>query len=238
MLLYLLLKRQRLLTYKILSIVVVLLVAGCADVRYDFTRKQQAAHYNVILGLTFLKDKKVNLAKKKLQLAYTQAPNDPLVLDSMAYFLEETGRKKLAGRYYERAVKSAPYSAEAKNNYGAYLCRINKFIKAYPLLRQAAQAPNYIHVAEAYENMGKCAVREGQGDKARHFFGLSLENKPNQPTVLLELVTLSYNEERYQEALQYLAEYQSLMPKDDGLVSYWNKQIEQSIRGENGNQAP
>ena len=118
-----------------------------------------SANYNAQLGLAYLKQGNTQAAKNKLLLALQQSPDDPLILDSMAYFFEITGEIKLADNYYLQAIKRAPKSGAAQNNYGVFLCRHKRYQESLNHFSLAVKDNNYLNTAQAYENAKLC-----QGD--------------------------------------------------------------------------
>jgi Tfp pilus assembly protein PilF len=87
------------------------------------TPNAQFAEHNAQLGLAYLEKGYTNLAQEKLQLALTQAPHDPLVLDSMGYYYEKTGELSQANKYFLGALLYNPNSETANRNYKAFLYR-------------------------------------------------------------------------------------------------------------------
>src|SRR5437016_3309279 len=59
-----------------------------------------AANINAKLGLAYLKQHNIQLAKYKILLALEQAPHNSEILDVMAYYLEKTGNTQQAEYYY------------------------------------------------------------------------------------------------------------------------------------------
>src|SRR3989338_4218889 len=82
-----------------------------------------AAHINTELGLAYLAEGYAVPAKAALLTALHDAPTLEVTWYSMAYYLEKTGDSVQAELYYQKAIKVNGYSGEAKNNYGAFLCR-------------------------------------------------------------------------------------------------------------------
>jgi type IV pilus assembly protein PilF len=119
----------------------------------------EAANYNAQLGLVYLKQGDIKLAKSKLLLALQQAPSDPLILDSMAYFLETTGEIQRAESYYLRAINHASKNGAVQNNYGTFLCRHQRYQESLEHFLLAVKDGNYLNTAQAYENAGLCALK-------------------------------------------------------------------------------
>lgn len=153
-------------------------------------KNQTAANYNADLGLAYLKQGDIRLAKSKLLLAESQSPNDPLILDSMAYFLETTGEIETAERYYLQAIKYSPKEGAVQNNYGAFLCRHKRYRESIEHFLLAAQDTHYLNTASVYENAGLCALKIPDKKLAKEYLQKSLANDPGRKTTKKELAKL------------------------------------------------
>ncbi|MDX2165332.1 MAG: tetratricopeptide repeat protein [Gammaproteobacteria bacterium] len=135
-----------------------------------------AANDNVALGLAYLNEGNKVKAKEKLLFALEESPNNPLVLDSMAYFWEVTQNVALASAFYQKAYDIAPNDGAALNNYAVFLCKHGQEKKAETLFLKAVHLQNYVHTAKAYENAGVCALKAGESAKAKEYFTKALVN--------------------------------------------------------------
>ena len=134
---------------------------------------QIAANTNVELGLAYLQQHDSVRAKEKLLRALQQAPDWEVSQDAMAYFLENTGNKAAAEKYYQQAVKNN--SALACNNYGNFLCRDHRPLEAEKMFLKAVDNPVYLNTAKAYENAGLCALTIPDKIKAKIYFQKALQ---------------------------------------------------------------
>lgn len=148
-----------------------MLLTACATTKPN----PEAAGYNTQLALTYLQQGDVETAKSKMLLALQEAPNDPLVLDAMGYFLERIGEPQSAEPYYLKALKIAPESGAVQNNYGTYLCRQKHYRESIQYFLAAAKNINYLHVAEAYKNASLCALKIPDKKLAEKYLHKSLQ---------------------------------------------------------------
>ncbi len=136
-----------------------LLLTACSHQRalQEDLARHQAAYLNVKLAMIYMLQRQdFPRAKQKLLLAQKQAPKDPLGWYSMGYFQEYTGNNAAAEDCYLRALHLAPHDGAANNNYGAFLCRQRRYQQGIQHFLLALKDPNYLHVADAYENATKC----------------------------------------------------------------------------------
>lgn len=178
----------------------------------------EAAIYNAQLGLAYLKQGNRSLAKHKLLLALSQAPEAPEVNASMAYFMEKSGEMDKAEVYYQKAMAAAPKSGAQFNNYGAFLCRRGQYTQAETYFLKAVNDIEYEHTAGAYENAGLCAMAVPDFKKAKKYFKKALQQDPSREQSLYELVTLEMKQEHPEKALAYLQKYPNLSLQDKTLL--------------------
>jgi type IV pilus assembly protein PilF len=160
--------------------IVCLLIAACdpnthasMQVTYPYFREGRT---NARIGLDYLHDGETALAHDKMMLALQQAPNDPLVLDAVAYYYEKSGDIKTANDYFFKALTIAPASGTVRDNYGAFLCRNGYNEAAIEYFLQAAHARDYSGAARSYANARYCA--KGLGDTADSAYYTELLEHP------------------------------------------------------------
>jgi len=142
----------------IFYVIFCIVITSCSS--SSLKSQEKAANYNAQLGLAYLQQGDIKLAKTKLLLALQQSPSStPLILDSMAYFLEVTGENKLAEAYYLKAIKYFPKNGAAQNNYGVFLCRHKRYKESLHHFSLAVKDNKYLNTAQAYENARLCALK-------------------------------------------------------------------------------
>jgi len=108
----------------------------------------------MLLSFTFTNNP--SAAKKQLLLIEQKQPNNPEVLDSLAYFYQQTKNSKVAESYYQKAIILNPHSSQAKNNYAVFLCFKKHYSEAIKLFEQALENPNYLNAYLAKQNLKNC----------------------------------------------------------------------------------
>ena len=82
-----------------------------------------AARLNARLGVEYMKQGQVAIAREKIDKALQQNPRDPGVQMSAGLLYEQLREPKVAERHYRQALKLEPDNPEAQNALGAFLCR-------------------------------------------------------------------------------------------------------------------
>ncbi len=131
------------------------LLASC--VSENTIKNTSASNQNVELGFAYLEQGKVPLAKTHFLLALQSQPDSVFARDGLAYYYEVVGEISIAERYYRQALNLKNRQGEAHNNYGAFLCRHEKYREGIEQFLMAIQDSAYTHVGSAYANASLCA---------------------------------------------------------------------------------
>lgn len=203
------------------------------DIQEEPTIKEpkinEAALYNTRLGLAYLQQGNRSLAKRKLLLAMSQAPDSADVNASMAYFMEKSGDMDKAAQFYQKAMTLAPGAGTQLNNYGAFLCRRGQYREAEKYFMKAVKDVGYDHTAGAYENAGLCVMAVSDDLAATTYFTKALEQDPSRQQSLFELVTLNMKDGKTKEAYAHLQKYSNLFQNDRALL-----QLAITVAGKSG----
>ena len=181
--------------------------------------REEAASYNIQLGIAYLKQGNRPRAKRKLLLALAQAPDSADANASMAYFMEKIGEMDDAQSYYKKAMTLSAGSGAQLNNYGAFLCRRGKYQQAEDYFLKAVRDLQYEHTAGAYENAGLCALAIPDYPKATKYFAKALEQDPSRKQSLYELVKIEVKLEQINEAMTNIQKYPIPVLRDPQLLT-------------------
>lgn len=192
----------------LLLLVISGVLAGCVTTSsYDgepSPNKKEAADANIALGMDSLQKGDVQAAKQKLLAAVKVSPKYPAGWYTLAYYYQATGDDDKANQYYVHALNLAPNSGDTNNNYGTFLCQTGQYQQAISRFMTAAQDPNYIDTAAAYENAGLCALRIPDLKQAKYYFVKAIEQDPSRATSLTDLAAICYKDKDYTNAYNYL----------------------------------
>src|SRR3990167_5409652 len=169
--------------------------------------KSEVAKINVQLGMAYLEQKNVQRAKQKFLLAMQQGPDIPETWYSMAYFLEATGNKEEARKYYLKSVEIAPARGDVQNNYGTFLCRSGQHQESMKHFMMAAKDPDYLDPAAAFENAGLCSMKMHAYQQAAGYFRQALLKDPARSFSLLNLAEADMKLGNYEHAQEMLTQY-------------------------------
>lgn len=164
------------------------LLAGCSHAlpppQSPPDNRLATARMHAHLGMTWLGLHETARAKQTLRRALKEAPELPETWYAMAWFLEKTGHRRLAEKYWQHALRMAPHRGDVHNSYGTFLCHNGKYRQAISHFRQAAKDPAWMASADALENAGLCALKIPDPQLANAFFRKALGRGRNQGTAV------------------------------------------------------
>lgn len=150
----------------VILLICLVILTGCS-LRIEQKYNIAAANVNAKLGLAYLQQNKIALAKNKLLTAYKQAPNDARVHDALGCFFAHTGEPALAEENYLYAIKHADEKGAIWHNYGIFLYQQHRYLAALKYFLLAAKDTNYLFIAKAYANASDAALKLKQHNLAR-----------------------------------------------------------------------
>ncbi|HSH29517.1 MAG TPA: type IV pilus biogenesis/stability protein PilW [Thiohalobacter sp.] len=198
--------RRRLFTL----LLAVLLAGGCAGSGVRDNETRSAAQYNVELGLQYMQEGMNQVAMEKFQKALRQDPELPTAHNAIAVLYESLGQIDQADHHFQRAVRLDRNDSRAHNNYGAFLCRQDRWEDAEPHFVAAASDPLYETPELVYANAGICAHQAGDLEKAELYLRKALEVEPEYPIALRRMAQFSLEQGQYLKVRAYLQRYQAV----------------------------
>jgi type IV pilus assembly protein PilF len=169
--------------------------------------EEEAARYNMQLGVEYFRQNKLDLAKQKLEKALEQDPGLAAAHTTMALLYDRIGDRKEAEKHYRRAVRLSPKDADALNALGIFLCSDeNRRDEALETLDAALAEQLYPRRTMLFTNAGVCA-RQFDGDRAEAYFRAALGLDPNYSGALVQLADLSFERGLGLQARAFIERY-------------------------------
>ena len=197
--------------YAIVLSACVLALVGCAATSRAERQRDDAANYNTQLGIDYLKQGNLPVAKDKLDRAMTQNPDDPGVHSAMAMLEDRLGHPDKADHEFKAALRLGHRSPEVLNNYAVYLCRNGRTDEGVKAFEEAAHNGLYGTPEAAYTNAGVCLRAAKRDTQAAMSFQRALQVRPNYAEAAYQLSDLDLQrgevEQARAEVDKYLAAY-------------------------------
>lgn len=186
----------------------VLLLGACTSQEYlGPVDTKRASQLNAELGLGYMNEGQFERAKYKLDKAIKFDPDNAHAYHYMAELYRRLKEYDKAADNYQKAMSLAPNDMNIQNNYGVYLCERGMYEKAYQHFHKIIDNPLYPARANAYENVGLCALREGKLQLAEQSFRSALQIDPKMPKSLIQLAQLNYDKGNSTLAYDYFKRY-------------------------------
>jgi type IV pilus assembly protein PilF len=151
---------------------------------------KNAAEANMQLGVAYMQQGNMAVAKDKLERAAKQAPRNADVHSALAYLYERLNQSKDADREYRIATRLAPDNSEVSNNFAVFLCRNGHTEEALKRFDAAANDRLYRTPWAALTNAGVCLRNVKRYDEARVKLDLALRVRPNHAEAAYQLAEL------------------------------------------------
>ncbi|HRP34565.1 MAG TPA: type IV pilus biogenesis/stability protein PilW [Gammaproteobacteria bacterium] len=200
-------------TYRTLILLILAgLATGCASTAPtgDRVSDQDAARYNVQLGMNYLQRGDLEAAREKLERAVQQDPSLPAAHAALGILYERAGDMRRAGDHLRRATRLAPDDPNMVNNYGGFLCRQGERREGIRHFDLAAANPFYRTPEAALTNAGVCARGIPDPEAAENYFRRALDANRNYADALLQLADLSLETQRPLQARAFLQRYEAV----------------------------
>jgi type IV pilus assembly protein PilF len=172
-------------------------------------RKSDASNYNMQLGMAYLNQGELGLAKEKLERAAKENPEDPNVHSAMAMLQDRLGHPQLADKEFKEALNLSPRSPDILNNYAVYLCREGRVDEGVKSFEEAAHNPLYRTPEAAYTNAGVCLRGAKRDTQAAMSFQRALQARPNFAEAAYQLADLDFQRGEVQEARETVDRFMS-----------------------------
>lgn len=208
--------RQRLLG---LALVATLVCAACTtSSTSDGESPRDAATYNAQLGIAYMRQGNLAVAREKVDRALSQDPNNGEVQTAAGMVYDRLGDDKRADAHYAAAMRLQPDDPEVLNNYGVYLCRKGRTKEGERLFLKAARNRTYRTPELAYNNAGLCLRSAGQIEEAQKHFEQALALKPKFGDALLQLAEVNFERGRMTEAQALVQRYMGGQPANPQIL--------------------
>jgi len=194
----------------LIAAVLAVVLAACAapsPQRPEPTRAETAAGFNLQLGIAYLRQNNLALAKEKLERALAQNPRDPNVHAAMALLHERFGDAAAADRAYRNAIRIDGRNPDIQNNYAVFLCRSGRVEDGVERFQAVARNPLYRTPDVAYTNAGVCLRSARRLDEAASKLARALTIRPNAAEAAFQLGDLDLERGKLDEARTRLDQY-------------------------------
>jgi len=211
----------------------VLMLVSAPALALDDSEKSMAdaARINVRLGVEYMKQGQLAVAREKIDKALQQNPKDPGVQLGAGLLYEQLKEPKKAEQHYRQVLRLDPGNPEGQNALGAFLCRNEQPAKGEAAFLEAAENPLYRTPEVAYTNAGVCARGAGRLEQAEQYLRRALAQPAIYPEALLQMAGISFERGNSLQARAFLQRYLDVRP-DTPDVLLLGYQVESALGDE------
>ena len=178
----------------VVAVSIVVCLAGCASQKRAEKKKEDASTYNTQLGIAYLRQGDIPLAKEKLDRALKENPENPQVHSARAMLYDRMHDTKQADSEYQTALRLAPNDPDVSNNYAVYLCQTGRTDDGVRRFEVVARNALYRTPWVAYTNAGVCLRGAKRNADAAKNFKQALSLRPNFSEAAYQLADLYFTD--------------------------------------------
>lgn len=209
--------------FLILGVFICVLITGCASTSRDGTarptqdtsgnesdqRGRARAHAELAKG--YYEIGNLNVALEELQIALQADSNFFYTLNVAGLIHAALGDQALAEQFFNRAIRLNQTDPETNNNFGQFLCALQREEEGERYLLDALKNPLYKTPELALINLGICLRRKGLYERSEGYFQRALSMQPNYPTALYQLAELFLIRKELLQSQEYFRRLESLL---------------------------
>ena len=175
-----------------LTALLALALVACATSTRQGKKDKDAAAYNTQLGIEYMKQGDLAVAKDKLDRAVNEDPDNPNAHSARALLFERMGERDKADAEFRHALRLAPHDPQVVNSYAVYLCSSGRTEEGVKHFLEAAHNPLYRTPEAAYANAGVCLHNAKRNDEAAADFTRALQVRPDYAEAAFQLAALEF----------------------------------------------
>ena len=211
------------------------IIAGCVKSTVTrtatFEETDDAALQYYQLGARYYRNGSYEIAKERLQRALELDPRMSSAHYTLALTYEQLDNVRLATQHYDAAVRVEPNNFDARNVYGVFLCRQQRYDEALKQFDKAVKISENDDPHVMLTNAGACMTQKPDYDKAEKYFRAALRGRPTYGVALLQLAALKHKTGENLHARAFLQRYLA-GNKSSAEALYLGVQIENSLEDE------
>jgi type IV pilus assembly protein PilF len=193
-------------------------LAACASQQRAEKKKDDASTYNTQLGISYLRQGDVPLAKEKLDRALQENPNNPEVHGARAMLFDRMGMPAQADKEFKTALSLAPNDPDVSNNYAVYLCQVGRTDDGVRRFEEVAHNALYRTPWVAFTNAGVCLRTAKRSAEAARNFKQALLVRPNFAEAVYQLGDLELQDGNLKDARAQVDAYLSSFQETPDLL--------------------
>jgi type IV pilus assembly protein PilF len=197
-----------------------LMLGGCDTPTKNSNRikTEDAAVYNTQLGINYMHQGELAVAKDKLDRAVKQDPGYAPAHSARAMLYDRLGNTEVADNEFRTALRLAPQDPDMINNYAVYLCQNGRTDDGVKKFQEAAANALYRTPEAAYTNAGVCLRAAKRDEEARALFVKALQVRPSYGEAAYQLANLEFQHKELTQARGLIDAFLANFPQTADLL--------------------
>lgn len=175
---------------------------------------QEIAQVRTAIAAEFIRDHKLDDAKRQLESALKANPKSASAHDMMGVLLQQEGSPinlAKAEGYFKKALSLDPNFDQAHNNYGVYLSQVKRYNEAITQFQIAGSSLGYEGRSDALENLGRTYLKLNNKSLAIQSFLKALDANRQSVIARSEMIDILLSDGRTLEARELYDDLVALM---------------------------
>jgi len=172
--------------------------------------RNRARLHTELAGLYYSRGN-MNVALEELRAAVAADSNYATAYGLFGLVYMDLKENGLAQQNFDRALRLAPNEPDINHNYGLYLCQTAREQDSIKYFLQAIRNPLYQAPWRSYAAAGSCSLRVKNVKDADEFFQRALKMEPDEPSSLLQLGQIRYQQGRMDDARKLVTRHNKVV---------------------------
>lgn len=170
----------------------------------DETEAQKRARIRLELAAAYFAQGQARTALDEIKQALQADPNSPQAYNLRGLVYSNLGEDRLAEESFRRALQLDGRDADARHNYGWFLCNQRRYRESYAQFDAALAIPQYREPTKTLLAKGVCQARAGELADAEATLMKSYEMDPGNPATAMNLAAVLHRRGDYERARFYV----------------------------------
>jgi len=159
------------------------------------------------LAASYMQRNQLDIALEELDKALAVDPDNSQANNVMGLLQIRLKNDAKAEQHFRKALSSQGGNAEARNNYGVFLCERGRLDEAEKQFKTALANPLYKTPEIANLNAGSCLQKKNAPELAEKFFRSALQINPKSPVALYQMAVINFNTKQFLPARAFIQRY-------------------------------
>ena len=183
-------------------------IAACSGQQESDTADyEKAAEVNTRLGIAYMQNNDLSLAKEKIEKAIKQDPDSSMAQMAYGLLLQRLEEPEEAEKHFRKAISLDTSNPELRNNFGTFLCENKRYDEGVQEILKAMNNPLYRTPEYAADNIGSCYLKKGDMVRAEAYYRKALEYNKFFPSSLYNMARITFLQEKYLATRAYLQRF-------------------------------